>query len=137
MIYKVLSRAGAIAYSYKRDIPKTAIISISNSYDSIPLFAQNQNIKKKLYLFFDDVDFGEPCCISKMDAQRIAEYIRSMDESIEQLIVHCEAGVSRSAGVCAAIMKATTGKNNEIFDNPKFHPNMACYRTVLAALYSA
>lgn len=51
MIYKVLSRAGAIAYSYKRDIPKTAIISISNSYDSIPLFAQNPNIKKNFICF--------------------------------------------------------------------------------------
>ena len=40
-----------------------------------------------------------------------------------------------NAGVAAAIMKALFGDDWEVFDNPKYVPNMTCYRTVLDAFY--
>lgn len=46
-------------------------------------------------------------------------------------IVHCDAGISRSSGVAAAILKAKTGDDSQIFNNPKYRPNMRCYRIVL------
>lgn len=136
MVFKVLSRSGAIAYSFKKEIPKTAIISISDSYDSWPHFNKNQNILRVLYLKFDDVEKGEPNCITSEDAKKIAKFVNSLNKNTEQIIVHCGAGVSRSAGVCAAIMKYLTGDDSEIFDNPKYCPNMTCYRTVLNEFYS-
>ena len=47
------------------------------------------------------------------------------------MIVHCDAGISRSSGVAAAILKAKTGDDSQIFNNPKYRPNMRCYRIVL------
>ena len=136
MVFKVLSRSGAIAYSYKQNIPKTEIISISDAYDSYPHFNDNQKFSRILYLKFDDVEKGEPNCITTEDAKKIVKFINTVNKDIEQIIVHCGAGVSRSAGVCAAIMKYLTGDDSEIFDNPKYCPNMTCYRTVLNGFYS-
>lgn len=136
MVFKVFSRSSAIAYSFKKEIPKTEIISISDSYDFCPRFNKNQNILRVLYLKFDDVEKGEPNCITTEDAKKIVKFINTVNKDIEQIIVHCEAGVSRSAGICAAIMKYLTGDDSEIFDNSKYCPNITCYRTVLNEFYS-
>ena len=55
------------------------------------------------------------------------------------LIVHCSAGISRSAGVAAAIHEAlgwpiANTRNSDVFRDGKFAPNMHCYRTMLRAL---
>lgn len=66
------------------------------------------------------------------DADKIVAFcLKWLPET--DLIVHCEAGVSRSAGVCAAIMKWYERSDTMIFNNPYFRPNMHCYRTVLNA----
>lgn len=140
MIFSVLSRAGAIAYSYKNDIPKTAIISISDVYseniqEEHPAFAQNPQIENILFLNFNDVERGEPFAITDEDGRKIADYVRNLPKTTEQILVHCGVGVSRSAGVCAAIMKYLTGDDSIIFDSGRYCPNMTCYRTVLNALY--
>lgn len=49
MVFKVLSRSGAIAYSYKQNIPKTETISISDAYDSYPHFNDNLNFSRILF----------------------------------------------------------------------------------------
>ena len=56
---------------------------------------------------------------------------------VEKIIVQCEAGCSRSSGVCAAIMKYLTGDDMSIFRNPKYSPNMNCYRMVYNALFNS
>ena len=50
------------------------------------------------------------------------------------VIVHCDAGISRSSGVAAAILKAKTGDDSQIFNSPKYRPNMRCYRIILDEL---
>ena len=54
-------------------------------------------------------------------------------DKVECIIVHCEVGVSRSAGVMAAIQKYLTGDDSAIFNNGAFSPNMYCYRMMLDA----
>lgn len=137
MVFTVLSRSSAIAYSYRNDIPKTEIISISEIYDMFPEFNDNRKIKRILKLKFDDTEIGEPNHITREDARKIAEFVKSIMPDTEQIIVHCTAGISRSAGVCAAILKYLKGDDSEIFDNPKYFPNMTCYRMVLEVLNSA
>ena len=110
MIFSVLSRSGAIAYSFKKDVPKTAIISISDVYaeniqEEHPAFAKNPQIENVLYLNFNDVEEGEQFAITDEDGRKIADFVRNLPKTTEQILVHCGAGVSRSAGICAAIMK--------------------------------
>lgn len=140
MTFIVLSRAGAIAYAYKNDIPKTAIISISDIYaenilEEHPAFVDNPQIENILYLNFNDVEEGEPFAITDEDGRKIADFVRNLSKTTEQILVHCGAGISRSAGVCAAIMKYLTGDDFQIFGSAKYCPNITCYRTVLNAFY--
>ena len=132
MNYTVLSRSKAKALSYHRLSKPTVIISITDLDSDKVLFAKNEQIKGVIRLSFDDVDansFGSMTCD---DADRIVAFCLKWLPKTD-LIVHCEAGVSRSAGVCAAIMKWYEGSDTMIFNNPYFRPNMHCYRKVLNA----
>ena len=85
---------------------------------------------------FDDVERGAANCITEADALKIVSFVAEEEKCIDKLIVHCEAGVSRSAGVAAAIMKALYDDDRPVFNNPRYVPNMTCYRTVLNVFYS-
>jgi putative flippase GtrA len=51
----------------------------------------------------------------------------------DKLLVHCESGISRSAGITAAISKYYFGNDNWVFN--KKIPNMHCYMQVLEKFY--
>ena len=70
--------------------------------------------------------------MSDKDAERIVEFL-TRHPNVD-VIVHCDAGISRSSGVAAAILKYLTGDDSSIFDNARLHPNMWCYRKTLNAL---
>ena len=93
--------------------------------------------KAVLPLKFDDTDScgqnRNPMFVS--DAQKIARFVNLWKNGVDTIIVNCEAGQSRSAGVAAAILKYFNGDDWQIFDNKRYTPNMRCYRLVLQALY--
>ena len=134
MKYKVMNREAASRYSSQIDIP-TIIISITDPNSLDNTFANNTNIIDVLRLKFFDVDFDEPGHIEKEDAEKIIEFINKYINKIDQIIVHCEGGVSRSSGVCAAIMKIIDGNDWAIFNNSKYVPNRACYHTILTSYF--
>ncbi len=70
--------------------------------------------------------------MSEADAESIAAFVEANPGL--PVIVHCDAGISRSSGVGAAILKHYTGDDSSVFDNPRFHPNIWCYRKTLCAL---
>lgn len=137
MKFEVLSRQNAKRMSYKQDIEDCIIISITDIDKEINKFASNPHIKNICRLQFDDVEINEPRHITRNDAEKILEFVNHYVDKIDKIVVHCEAGVSRSAGVCAALMQIINGDDSEIFDNPKFCPNMTCYRTVLTAFFGS
>ena len=116
----------------------SAVISISDCDKSSPVLENNTNngIMARCKLKFDDVERGANNCIAEIDAFNIVEFVVNTAKSYDLLIVHCEAGVSRSAGVAAAVMKAVNGDDFKVFDNPRYIPNMTCYRTVLTAFHN-
>lgn len=138
MKFQVMSRQKARKHSFREDIKKCVIVSINDKADVRNNFHNNSNIKAICSLFFDDVEGDEPNCMTRDDADKIIgfvnQYINDTND-IEEIIVHCGAGVSRSAGVCAALMLILTGDDSDIFNNPKFCPNMHCYRLVLESYF--
>lgn len=137
MKFEVLSRQNAKKMSYKQDIEDCIIISITDIDKEINKFASNPHIKNICRVQFDDVEINEPRHITRNDAEKILEFVNHYVDKIDKIVVHCEAGVSRSAGVCAALMQIINGNDSEIFNNPKFCPNMTCYRTVLTAFFGS
>jgi hypothetical protein len=127
---RVMSRNKAIRYSYS-DHPLTLIISIRDVGRAIPHFHKGNLIIH--YFEFDDVEensaHGFP--ISTEQAQEIVKVIKSTP--VDDIVVHCEAGVSRSAGVAAAIGMFLNNDDSFIFNDGRYCPNNTCYRKVMEA----
>ena len=144
MKWAVFSRREMSRYAWQKHDETSIVISINSSCDlflEIPRNSKN-GIKRLLSLSFDDVDkkqydemteagYGSVVLMNEQDAARIVAFVKKYKDSVDGIIVHCDAGVSRSAGVMAAIMKWLTGDDSKIFSDLRFHPNMWCYRLVL------
>ena len=131
MKIEIMNREDARKESFKKNAPTTAIISISNIAAENNIFNYSEWLKAVLYVNFDDEESYSPNSIKKFDADNICGFVNRIKDKVERIIVHCEAGVSRSAGVGAAIMKFLNGDDMPIFNNGRFRPNMTCYRIVL------
>ena len=128
-----MSCSKAKASAYKLNC-RTAIISISNILDEPVHFPNSKYLIAMLPLTFNDVSGREKFCMDEKVALQIKEFVDLISNKVDRLIVHCEFGVSRSAGIAAAILKAISGNDSAIFDDPKYVPNMHCYRLVMDAL---
>lgn len=135
MKFSVMSRQNARKFSFGNIPEKTIIVSITDVQSDFNHFKRQANLIGVCDVKFDDVERGEENCITKQDAQKILAFVNRYKDVVEHIIVHCEAGVSRSAGVCAALMHILTGNDMAIFDNPRFTPNMTCYRMVMNEYY--
>ena len=136
MILRVMNRHTAKKHSYNHNIPKTLIISINEWDDELNRFdRRNPNLIAVLPLQFDDVDGNNPMSMTKEDARKIINFVNMHIDKVEEIVVHCKAGQSRSAGTCAALMRILLGDDRDIFESPKYTPNMHCYNTVLNAYY--
>lgn len=49
------------------------------------------------------------------------------------MVLHCDAGMSRSPGVAAALSKVLVGDDSQFFK--RYRPNMRVYRTLLERYY--
>ena len=133
----VMNRVSAKRYSYHTHPESSVIISItdpdkeSNVFEKSPL----NNIKAVLRVQFQDVDAPNPESITNGDASKIAKFAMLWYNKVDVIIVHCEAGQSRSAGAAAAILKYFTGKDDAIFDDYRYTPNRTVYRKVLNNLF--
>jgi len=127
---------------------KHAIISLTDPKSELPEFAPNESRIAVLGQHFYDIDFSKEIyqrdekeikriygygLFTDEQAREIVLFVKQYMDNIKALIVHCDAGISRSSGVAAAILKATTGSDEQIFNDPKFIPNMFVYRKVLNA----
>lgn len=131
----ILSRARARKYSYCPHNLKSALISINDIDQDFLNFNNNEdnNIRGVLKLRFDDVTDG-PGVINHIQAKQIATFVNYWSDKVDRIVVHCSAGVSRSAGCAAAILKYLTGDDTQVFKNYMYRPNMTVYRHVLNAL---
>jgi hypothetical protein len=84
-------------------------------------------------VFFNDGELGENT-ISETQAREMARFVTRWFDKVEALVVHCDAGISRSAGIGAAIIKWADGDDSEVLNCRSFRPNMKCYRLMLDAL---
>ena len=141
----VMSRSRAMSYCHHQNARPAVMISISDPYmrySISPFISPDNLIIEILNLSFADADapgidvYGREASSSDLmqpeDGQKIKALLERHPNT--DIIVHCDAGISRSAGVAAAIMKAKTGDDSQIYDSPVYYPNSHCYRTTLNAL---
>lgn len=71
--------------------------------------------------------------MTKDDAVRMVNAVKQYYDKVDQIIVHCDAGQSRSVGCIAAIKKWYTNDDEEFFRGT---PNMHCYHLVLEEFFN-
>jgi predicted protein tyrosine phosphatase len=126
-----------------------AIISITDPDSDLPAFALNENRLGILSLQFYDIEdisaemslkdaveyltqFGDG--LFKDDqASQIVDFVELVKDKAEGLLVHCEAGVSRSAAVAAAIELMLNSSNERVFNDRRYSPNLYVYSKLLLA----
>lgn len=80
-------------------------------------------------LRFGDVTTKEIATLSnttlfcEKQAKMILNFVESIRDSIEVLIVQCDAGISRSAGVALALHRILQLHPEQITNNPRYFPN--------------
>jgi predicted protein tyrosine phosphatase len=101
---EVVSRveAGDILCSSERCSELTYLVSIGESHDELPIGFEN--VTRRLRLVFADHING-PDCPTEEDIRDIIGLADSLRTSAGKVLVHCEAGVSRSSAT-ALIMYA-------------------------------
>jgi len=143
----IMSRKNAVRYCGQKNPEPSVMISISDprmAYDDKPYTSVENKIIDILRLSFSDADgkgldvYGNPVDESDLmtdeDAARVAAFVEAHQDVF--VLVHCDAGISRSAGVAAAILKYYTGDDSQVFRSGRHYPNMWCYRKTLNALHA-
>ncbi len=143
---RVMSRLEAFNYCKSCHNTPAVIISISTPNTEYPYKGFKSDINcviDILVLFFADVDGQDSMDINDdyaaikelmtdKDAKKIAGFVDRYKNVL--LIIHCDEGVSRSAGIAAAVLRYYTGDDAAIFDDCfSYNPNMWCYFKVLKA----
>ena len=145
----ILSRFQASEYCQIKHKTDSVIISISTpnvDYTGYPVEADDENrVVAILSIEFMDADcpgdndvYGNPTTISDLmsdeDAKTVVDFVEQYKD--KRILVHCDAGISRSSAVAAAILKHYTGDDSMIFDSRWYNPNRWVYRKVLEAFES-
>jgi predicted protein tyrosine phosphatase len=113
------------------------VISIHDS-DSRPAKVKKQpGLRAVLPLGFDNVDPTGPTklvtsvAMTPEQADAIWNFVDEHRDEVGALVVHCEAGHSRSPAVAAAICEVLGGDGRRFFTGKE--PNMYVYRLMLRA----
>ncbi len=139
----ILNKSKAQRLSYSNFSSNKVIISIRTPEDKKAVFnPDNSSIKDVLYLSFYDVSTetqdifkGYPAMTDE-DAVEIRDFVLKWKNKVGTLWVHCDAGISRSAGVAAGILEALGQNNSFILNSKMYYPNMLCYQKTLNAFYN-
>ena len=109
-------------------------IIISTTTDDTPAVV-NVPEDKVIRFTFEDIGKNDKGRVfSKEDALAIKNFISSRLDNLEQIVCSCDAGLSRSPAMAAAISYWLNGSDKTIWDNPRYTPNSHVYTTLLYTL---
>lgn len=130
MKYKIdiFSKEECINFSNKTLEEDCVIVSINDTGHTTN-FHKNKHIKDILSLTFDDLTFDIDGYIlfNKSMGEEIKYFVDNYKQNINHFIVHCTAGISRSAAVGFIITKYLNGDDSCLFRKGRYVPNKLIY----------
>jgi len=116
---------------------ESIIISIADPDNDHPEIDTFRGLQSILKLSFHDITpaMNVPEKYKHMSdeqAVEVAEFIKE-HKDIDKLIVQCDAGISRSAGLGAGVFAFLSNSENEILTDSRYIPNMWVYYQTLRA----
>lgn len=70
---------------------------------------------------------------TQSQANVIADFVNEWYGKVDLIVVHCNAGISRSSGICAAILNYKKGDDSCIWQSKRYRPNKYCYKLLIDA----
>ena len=114
------------------------VISIHDTYSPPAKVKQQSGLRAVLQLAFDDAEPTNSAALPKAltlmtreQAKSIWEFVEHHMDYVGAVVVHCEAGVSRSPAVAAALCKSMGGNDRKFWR--EYQPNVHVYRLMLEA----
>jgi predicted protein tyrosine phosphatase len=130
MRFVVYSRLQAIRMDLREP---HAVISIHDPGSEPPAIPESAFLRGVLRLSFHDLDRAggreDAVLFTPGHAHEILDFLGRVRGEVEALVVHCEAGISRSAGVAAALSRALFDADRFFFEH--YVPNPLVYATLL------
>lgn len=130
MKYRKMARTTCERYCTQNHPKTSVIISIKTSWDKeCPKIYcdKKNNVQDILFLSFDDTEdyrYG----MQESDGVKVAHFVDKYLDMVDVIIIHCDAGVLRSAGVLYAILKYYEGVDK----TNKVHNELAYNMTIKA-----
>lgn len=124
---------------YELDVFKEPHILISITSDEIDLQNAEDNVfcNNILSLKFEDIDdlrYSDKYILFNEDmAHNILNFVDKNINTVGSIVVHCDAGICRSAGCAAALSKIINESDDYYFK--KYCPNMLVYSKLLNRYY--
>jgi len=136
MKISILSKAHLYRMMEKNELPKnTAIVSFADEEDEFLDFPEGTDVFK--VVFFDIRPYTtvkEHYDLVLPEAKEIAKYVHQKVKEGKDIICQCDYGISRSAGLAAAILQRYARKGINVFANYKYTPNQFVYNKVYKEL---
>jgi predicted protein tyrosine phosphatase len=130
MIIKVLSRNSVKKFKTSE---KHIVISVRDPESNKVELPEQKSRLDVLYLTFHDLDKEHPSktivLFAKSQAELVWKFVQKYKNNINMIVVNCEAGISRSAGIAGALSKVLDGQDDFYFKH--YCPNRLVYRTML------
>jgi len=143
MSFLVLGRAHVGMEGFTPNIPHVTISitdpvngQVKRSKDVGPaeLFPSKERLATLRLEFFDiEESIGDLAMMSDDQAKQVVDFANAWKDKVKLFVVHCEAGICRSAGVAAALSKWLNGE--DMFFYKTYCPNRWVYKQVLKAIY--
>jgi predicted protein tyrosine phosphatase len=113
------------------------ILSITSGPDDQARLRQNRECRGVLRLSFPDAEaaseqYAENELFSAEHAKQVWDFALRHRQLVERILVHCDAGKSRSPALAAALARVLNGSDTEYFGG-RYTPNMRVYRMLLDA----
>lgn len=85
--------------------------------------------KNKLVLYYDDITSGKRAFNVK-HAKKIKRFMKKINKK-DTIYCLCDAGISRSSAIAAALSKYYNGNDSNIWNDWHYEPNKHIYRMLL------
>ena len=107
------------------------LISARDRYAESP-DVDNPFLKDALFLCFDDIDedYDDYVCMTQEQAEQVVDFV-GKNKTSPLIICQCEAGISRSGAMAAAVVWYLTGNDSQVWDNRYLYPNRHIYRLLV------
>ena len=119
------------ARDFKSDVP-WACISIVSEEGTWPVISAANRVALLQLAFADAIYPTDALVLFEEDhAHRILDFVKTVWDRIDLLMVHCEAGISRSPAIAAAVSRIYYGDDAPFVLSHLYEPNPLVYRTML------